>query len=115
MQKRDLCAECFAAASPGMGPALSPNARCHYCGGEPFCASNDFLGLLMGQQDTRALCAPCSEEFHRFAQVELVALPEGLSQQRQLAEIRKLREKADAHMKRWVAERGGAAAAERSA
>ena len=107
MEKRDLCAECFAALSPGMGPALSPSAQCHYCGGEPFCAGNDFLALAMGQQETRALCVPCSEEFHRVAQRELVGLPDGLSQERQLAEIRKLRERVDAHMKRWVSERGG--------
>jgi len=106
MQKRDLCEECFKAVSPDMGAALSPNARCHYCGGEPFCAGNDFLALAMGLQETKVLCVPCSEEFHRFAQRELVALPDGLSQERQLAEIRQLRERADAHMKRWISERG---------
>jgi len=106
MQRRDLCEQCFEAMAPGMGAAVSPDARCQYCGGEPFCAGTDFLAIAMGSQETRVLCMACNEELQKFTERELEALPEGLSQHRQLAEIRKLRERADTHMKRWVSERG---------
>jgi protein-arginine kinase activator protein McsA len=106
MQKRDLCEECFEAMSPGMGPALSPKPKCQYCGGERFCVGTDVLAIMLGTRETKALCIACNAEYHRFTQRALVSLPDGLSQERQLAEIRKLREEADAHMEQWVSERG---------
>jgi hypothetical protein len=45
-------------------------------------------------------------EYHRFVQQQLSPDVSKLSQQEQMAVIRKLLDEADAHMKQWVLERG---------
>ena len=106
MEKRDLCEECFEAMSPEKGPTASLKAGCRYCGAEAFCAGTDFLAIAVGIQEARVLCMACNEELQSFTDRELNALPKGLSQQKQLVEIQQLRERADAHMRRWVSQKG---------
>jgi len=89
MQKRDLCMQCFEATSPGVGVAVSPDARCQYSGGQQFCASTDFLAIATGREEMMVLCMACNQELLRFTGQELEALPEGLPQDKQLEAIRK--------------------------
>ncbi len=82
------------------------DARCEYCGGQPCAGGTDFLALTTGVQKMKFMCMPCTLEFQRYSQQQLEALPDGLSQPEQLDAIRALRDRADAHMKQWVSQRG---------
>jgi|SRR5882724_4564948 len=108
MQKRDLCPECFEASSPGAGEFASAqrDARCEYCGGEPCAGGTDFLAMATGVQSLKFMCMSCSMEHNRYLQQQLQQSDSGLSQQEQLALLRKLDESADKHMRQWVSERG---------
>jgi len=107
-QTSDLCSECFeSSASPEASDFLAAArmARCQYCGGHPCAGGSDFFELLTGGQQMSFMCIPCSQEFLRYTQQELDRLPHGLSQQEQIAALRKLREQAETHMKDWVSGR----------
>jgi hypothetical protein len=105
----DLCAECFETSAPPEVLQSSievRDAHCQYCGGQPCAGGTDFIALTVGIQQTKFMCFPCTQEYYRYIQQEMSRDHEGLSQQQQLEEIRKVRDRADAHMKQWVSERG---------
>lgn len=106
-QIRDLCAECHEASSPEAREfaAAQREARCEYCGGQPCAGGTDFLALVTGVQKLKFMCMPCSMEHNRYVQQQLQEDTSGLSQQEQLALLRKLDEEADKHMKQWIKER----------
>lgn len=108
MQKRDLCPECFEASSPDARGFASAqrDARCEYCGGQPCAGGTDFLALVTGVQKLKFMCMPCSMEHNRYLQEHLQQGASALSQQEQLALLRKLNNEADQHMKEWVSQRG---------
>lgn len=107
-QARDLCSECWEASSPIAEELVEAqrNARCEYCGGQPCAGGTDFLAILTGVQKQKWMCMPCSTEHDRFVQERMQHADSGWSQQRQIAWFRELDEKADKHMKLWVAEKG---------
>jgi DNA-directed RNA polymerase subunit RPC12/RpoP len=108
-ESRDLCDGCFEASAPEelrQSAAAVRTAHCQYCGGQPCTNGSDFLAIAMGIQQTRYMCTLCTQEFSRFPQQELKRAPAGLSQAEQLAAIGALCDKADAHMKQWVSQRG---------
>lgn len=106
-QTRDLCSECHEASSPEAREfsAAQRDARCEYCGGQPCAGGTDFLALVTGVQKLKFMCMPCSMEHNRYVQQQLQPDASGISQQEQLALLRKLDEEADKHMKQWVSER----------
>ena len=108
MTSRDLCIECHEAGSPEAREfsAAQRNARCEYCGGQPCAGGTDILALVTGVQKLKFMCMPCSMEHNRYVQQQMRQNASGLSQQEQLALLRKLDEQADEHMKQWVSERG---------
>ena len=106
-QGSDLCNECFdASASPGDQELTEAAhaAHCQYCGGQPCAGGTDFMSLVMGIQQMKFMCMPCSMEYNRYIQQELQQISENLPQQEQLALLGKLREQADKHMKQWISE-----------
>src|SRR5208283_1655272 len=108
MTSRDLCVECQEASSPEAREfsAAQRDARCEYCGGEPCAGGTNVLALLTGVQKLKFVCMPCSMEHNRYVQQQLQPNAYGLSQEEQLALLRKLDRDADEHMKRWVSGRG---------
>ncbi len=108
MQKRDLCPECFGASSPDARQFASDqrDARCEYCGGQPCAGGTDFLALVTGVQKLKFMCMPCTMEHNQYLQEHLRQDASGLSQQDQLAMLRKLNEEAHQHMKQWISQRG---------
>lgn len=108
MTSRNLCVECHEASSPEAGEfsVALRDARCEYCGGQPWSGGTDDLALATGVQKLKFMCRPCSMEHNRYSQQQLQPDVSGLSQEEQLALLRKLDREADEHMKRWVAERG---------
>jgi protein-arginine kinase activator protein McsA len=102
-----LCDECFESSTPPEvreSVAEVRDAHCQYCGGQPCAGGTDIFALITGVQKSKHMCMPCSMEYHRFIQ-QKSSDAAGLSQQEQLAVIRKLIDEADAHMKRWLSER----------
>ena len=63
------------------------------------------FAMIAGVQQSKYMCMPCSMEYHRFLQLQLSPDASSLSQQEQLAVIRKLLDEADAHMRQWVSKR----------
>jgi len=61
---------------------------------------------MTGDQKLKFMCLPCSAEHNRFIQSRLKPSAAGLSQQEQLALIRKVNVHADRHMKQWVLDGG---------
>src|SRR5689334_21226848 len=60
MQKRDLCAACFAITFPDnfpegtpRSPSFSPDARCEYCGRAPCITGGDILATATGSQSSK--------------------------------------------------------------
>ena len=108
MTSRDLCIECHEASSPEAGEfsAAQREARCEYCAGQPCAGGTDFLAMVTGIQKLKFMCMPCSMEHNRYVQQQLQQDTSGLSQQEQLALLRKLDQEADQHMRKWVSERG---------
>jgi len=107
-ESSDLCIECHEASSPEarLFSVAQRNARCQYCGGQPCAAGTDFLAMVAGVQKLKFMCMPCSMEHNRYVQQQLQRDASGLSQQEQLALLRKLDREADVHMKQWLSERG---------
>jgi protein-arginine kinase activator protein McsA len=107
MTSKDLCVECHEASSPEAREfsAAQRNAYCEYCGGHPCAGGTDILALATGVQKLKFMCMPCSMEHNRYIQQQIRRDASGLSQQEQLALLRKLDEDADKHMKQWVSER----------
>jgi hypothetical protein len=64
------------------------------------------LALVTGVQKLKFMCLPCSREHNRYTQQQMQQAASGLSQQEQLAFLRKLDDQANEHMKKWVLERG---------
>src|SRR5579862_5904557 len=91
-RSRDLCVECHEASSPEAREfsAAQKAAHCEYCGGQPCAGGTDFLALVTGVQKLKFMCMPCSMEHNRFVQQWLRPEASGLSQQEQLALLRKL-------------------------
>lgn len=106
MKSKDLCAECLDANAPATREftAAARIALCQYCGGHPCAGGTDALALVTGVQKLKFMCMACSMEHNRFIQEHLQDAS-GLSQQEQLALVRKFVEEADDHMRRWVSER----------
>jgi len=105
----EFCDECFQSSAPPeiIQSALETrDAHCQYCGGQPCAGGTDFLALITGVQKMKFMCMPCSMEHNRFLQQQLQPDASRLSQQEQLALLRKLDRDADEHMKKWVADRG---------
>ena len=105
----DLCEECFeSSVPPDVRQSLSEarDAHCQYCGGQPCAGGTDMFAFITGVQKSKYMCMPCTMEYHRFIQRQLSSDAPSLSQQEQLAVIRKLVDEADAYMKRWISERG---------
>ena len=107
VKSKDLCIECHEASSPKAGEFLAAqrNARCEYCGGQPCAGGTDVLALVTGVQKLKFMCMPCSMEHNRYIRQQMQQDASGLSQQEQLALLRKLDKEADEHMKQWVSER----------
>ena len=108
MTSRDLCVECHEASSPEAREffAAQTDAQCEYCRGRPCAGGTNVLALVTGVQKLKFMCMPCSMEHNRYVQQQLQPNTSGLSQQDQLALLRKLDREADEHMKRWASERG---------
>lgn len=106
-QTRDLCSECHEASSPEARELADGqrDARCEYCGGQPCAGGTDFLALVTGVQKLKFMCMPCSMEHSRYVQQQLQQDAPGLTQEEQLALLRKLDKDADTHMKQWFSER----------
>ena len=109
-QATDLCRECFEASGPPEARdfhAVAMAARCQYCGGQPdMGGTDDFVAMLAGEQQMSFKCMPCSEELLRYIrQHKLERVPQGLSQEEQMAAHRTLWEEAQRHMKQWVSRR----------
>ncbi len=107
-ETRDLCDACLEASAPEeirQSAAAVRTAHCQYCGGHPCAGGTDFFALAAGIQRTKYMCMPCTQEYLRYNLQELDRVPPGLSQAEQLAAIRALLDKADAHMKQWVSKR----------
>ncbi len=104
MNSRNLCVQCHEAGLPGARELADArrDARCEYCGGQPVAEGTDFLALVTGVQKLKFMCMPCSMEHNRFVQEQLQEDASGLSQQEQLALLRKIDREADEHMQRWV-------------
>jgi len=64
------------------------------------------FALITGVQKSKYMCMPGSMEYHRFIQRQLSPDASRLSQQEQLAVIRKVLDEVDVHMKQWISERG---------
>jgi hypothetical protein len=64
------------------------------------------MALVTGVQKLKFMCMPCSMEHNRFIRQHLSQDASELSQEQQLALLRKLDQEADEHMTRWVSERG---------
>lgn len=107
-RSRALCNQCFQLAAPPDVIELVAavhDARCQYCGGQPCASGTDMFALITGAQKQKYMCMPCSAEYHGFLHEQLSLEAAGLSQQEQLAVLRKLIEEADAHMRQWVSEK----------
>lgn len=107
LTSRHFCIECHEATSPEAREfsAAQRNARCDYCGGQPCAGGTDFLKLVTGIQKLKFMCTPCSIEHNRFVQEQLQEDGSGLSQQEQLALLRKSDRDADEHLRLWISER----------
>ena len=111
VQKRDLCPECFLASSPDALPesrrlaTAQRDARCVYCGGQPYMCGTVLLAIVRGDQNLKFVCIPCSIEHNRYLQEHLQEDASALSQQEHSDFLRKLNEEADGHMKEWVSQR----------
>lgn len=108
MTSKDLCVECHKASSPEAREfsAVQSDAHCEYCGGQPCAGGTDFLAMATGVQKFKFMCMPCSMEHNQYVQQQLQQEALSLSQQEQLALLRKLYDEADEHMKQWVSKRG---------
>jgi len=111
VQKRDLCPECFLASSPD-APAESKrlataqrDARCVYCGGQPYLCGTVGLAVARGDQNVKFVCIPCSIEHNRYLQERLQEDASALSQREHPDLLLKLNEAGDQHMKEWVSQR----------
>jgi len=104
VQSSDLCQKCAETELPELKALVA--ARCHYCGGHPCAAFIDFLAPMTGVQQMNYMCIPCSMEHSRYIQQRLPQIDSGLSQQKQLAALRRLNVAADKHMRQWVSQRG---------
>jgi protein-arginine kinase activator protein McsA len=99
VQKRDLCPECFLTNSPDASPesrrlaTAQRDARCVYCGGQPYLCGTVLPAILRGDQNLKFVCIPCSIEHNRYLQEHSDLMG-------------KLNEEADQHMKEWVSQRG---------
>lgn len=104
---KSLCARCFESYSPEGREVLERqrDARCEYCGGQPYSCETDVRGLAYGIERTRYMCQSCSGEHERYYQERLDQDFSGLSEKEQLELLRKLDDAADEHMKQWVARR----------
>src|SRR5215472_13121185 len=91
-QSRDLCIECMEASSPEAKEfsEAQRNARCQYCGGQPCAGGTDSLAMVTGIPKLKFMCMPCWMEHNRFVQDQLQTDFSGLSQQEQLALLRKI-------------------------
>jgi protein-arginine kinase activator protein McsA len=108
LQSKDLCIECHEASSPEASEFSEAQraARCLYCGGQPCAGGTDVLAMVTGVQKLKVMCMPCWIEHNRYVQQQLQAGASRLSQQEQLALLRKLDREADERMRQWVSERG---------
>jgi protein-arginine kinase activator protein McsA len=104
VQTIDLCNECFEASSPGAKEfsTKARDARCEYCGGQPCAGCSDIMAFVMGIEQMKFMCMPCSMEYNRYIQQELQQDSTKLPRQEQLTVLGKLREQADKHMKQWI-------------
>jgi len=101
----NLCEACFKLATRALG-APDRNALCDYCGGQNCSGGTDFLALIAGIKKTQHLCVPCSTEYNRFIQEHMLDENPDLSPQEQIADLRKLKDTVDTHMKEWVSKKG---------
>ena len=105
---KDLCAQCHAASSTEARDFIgqAENARCEYCGDGPCGGGTDFLALGTGVSKLKFMCMPCTLEHDRYVSG---LLPQWLkdaadqSPPQQAAQLRQIIEKADQHMKQWLA------------
>ena len=105
---KDLCAHCHAASSTDARDfsAQAEHARCEYCGGGPCGGGTDFLALGTGVQKLKFMCMPCALEHGSYVSEQL---PQWLkdaadqSPQQQAVQLRQIIERADQHMKQWLA------------
>jgi hypothetical protein len=108
-ESSSLCGECFkTSAPPEMRAAMAQafEGQCPYCGGQSCVGGSDFLAFSAGVPKSKYMCLPCSTEYHEFVENYPLSDISGLSQQEQMTAIRRLRDEVDAHMKRWVLEKG---------
>ena len=111
VQKRELCPECFLASSPGALPesrrlaTAQRDARCVYCGGQPYLCGTVLLAVVRGVQNIIFVCLPCSIEHNRYLQEHSLEGAAARSQQERPDLVQKLNEEADRHMKEWVSQR----------
>jgi len=82
------------------------NAKCEYCGGAPCGGGPDTLAQLTGEgMKNRWMCMSCAPEYYSFIQSEFAKIPEGLTSPEQIAEMRKVSENTDTHMRDFVRRR----------
>ena len=105
---QNLCADCHAASSTDARDfiAQAEHARCEYCGDGPCAGGTDLLALGTGVPKLKFMCMPCAMEHGRYVTERLPQLLKdaaGKSYQQEVALVRQLSEKADQHMKQWLA------------
>jgi protein-arginine kinase activator protein McsA len=116
-KSRDLCEQCFQATEPAQAIDLSAalKAGCRYCGGEPYAGGGSPLLAPAGAQGISFMCKPCAEEYYRFLDHKIPGFVECARTATVTDDLRaKLRARdfsailieVEAHMKKWVAERG---------
>ena len=108
IKTKDLCSQCHEASSPEAREfaAAQRDARCEYCGGEPWAGGTDALALATGIQRLKFMCMPCSMEHNRYVQERLQQDAFRLSPEEQLAWLRKLDKEVDEHMRHWITDTG---------
>ena len=112
IRSTDLCAECYEAREPTQQKRLrqaAQTARCRYCGGGPCVEWNSltnlFGAIVTDGEPAGLLCARCTGEYNRFLAREMEDLPRGLSGAEEGVIARRLRERAEQHLREWVAQR----------
>ena len=118
LKKRDLCAECFEAATPTEARpwAAVSQASCRYCGGKPVVSGSGSSASLSAIHSLKMTfqCGPCAEEAFRFLDqkwpgfgecARTATVTEELIATLQKCDRSAVYAELEEHMKKWVSER----------
>ena len=87
------------------------NSSCRYCGEEPFIGDGHTGVASKGLMKVSFLCKSCAQEYFQFLAVKMPNFGSETLTEEQAAELAKhdtatVFSETDAHMKKWLAERG---------